>query len=181
MCMKGLTSPVWTIGMFQMVTGDSYQCMKRTKQSTAYDISLRHTSWTVSGCGFVTRYQNTSNLENHYVTVGTNHKQLVDESCCKLGTELVWMSGKLGTKLVWATLRQDKTKVRPSPSQGQVDQFEGWLLQKPIPYRMISNDNFRQEGIFDYWNDQLPGHGMWNESTLMSLETVPWLPWIRRR
>jgi hypothetical protein len=30
-------------------------------------------------------------------------------------------------------------------------------LQMPaIPY--ISNDNFSQEGIFDYWNGHLPGH-----------------------
>ena len=28
LCMKGLNSPVWTLGMFQMVSGDS---MKRTK------------------------------------------------------------------------------------------------------------------------------------------------------
>jgi len=33
----------------------------------------------------------------------------------------------------------DKTTVRDSPSQAQVDQLEGWLLEKPIPY--ISNDN----------------------------------------
>jgi len=42
----------------------------------------------------------------------------------------------------------DKTAVRTSPSQTQVDQLEGWLLEKPIPY--ISNDNFSQEVIFDY-------------------------------
>ena len=41
----------------------------------------------------------------------------------------------------------DKTAVRASPSQAQVDQLEGWLLEKPIPY--ISNDNFSQEDIFD--------------------------------
>ena len=41
----------------------------------------------------------------------------------------------------------DKTSVRAdgeastaSQSQAQVDQLEGWLLEKPIPY--ISNDNF---------------------------------------
>jgi hypothetical protein len=45
-------------------------------------------------------------------------------------------------------------------------------LEKPIPY--ISNDNFSQEGIFDYWNDHLSGHahvkgtypdvvGMWRQ------------------
>ncbi len=28
----------------------------------------------------------------------------------------------------------DKTTVRVSPSQTQVDQLEGWLLEKPIPY-----------------------------------------------
>jgi hypothetical protein len=51
----------------------------------------------------------------------------------------------------------DKTTVRASPSQAQVDdQLEGWLLEKPIPY--ISNDNFNQEDIFDYWNGKLSGH-----------------------
>ena len=49
--------------MFQMVGGDSYQCMKRTEQSTVCHISVRLETYTVSGCGFVTRYQNTSNLE----------------------------------------------------------------------------------------------------------------------
>ena len=39
LCMKGLTSPVWTMGMFQMVTGDSCQCMKHTKQCTVCDVS----------------------------------------------------------------------------------------------------------------------------------------------
>ncbi len=54
------------------------------------------------------------------------------------------------------TNESDKTTVRASPSQTQVDQFEGWFLEKPIPY--ISNDNFSQEVIFDYWNDHLSGH-----------------------
>ncbi len=66
--MKGLTSPVWTMGMFQMVTWDSFQCMKRTKQNTACDISVRYAECAVPGCEFVARYQNKSNLENHYVT-----------------------------------------------------------------------------------------------------------------
>jgi hypothetical protein len=29
------------------------------------------------------------------------------------------------------------------------------ILEKAIPY--ISNDNFSQEGIFDYWSGKLPG------------------------
>ena len=78
LCMKGLTSPVWTLGMFQMVSGDSCQCMKRTKQSTACHITVRHAACTVQGCGFVVKYQNTSNLENHYATAGTDHKELAD-------------------------------------------------------------------------------------------------------
>ncbi len=44
---------------------------------------------------------------------------------------------------------------------------KGWLLEKPIP--CISNDNFIQEAIFNYWNDQLSGHGHVSERTLMSL------------
>ncbi len=59
-------------------------------------------------------------------------------------------------KQMCLTNESDKTSVRVSPSQAQVDQFEGWLLEKPIPY--ISNANFSQEGIFDYWNGKLPGH-----------------------
>jgi hypothetical protein len=54
------------------------------------------------------------------------------------------------------TNESDRTTVRTSPSQTQVDQVEGWLLEKPIPY--ISNDNFNQEGIFDDWNGKLSGH-----------------------
>jgi hypothetical protein len=41
LCMKDLTSPVWTMVMFQMMTGDVCQCMKRNKQSTACYISVR--------------------------------------------------------------------------------------------------------------------------------------------
>ena len=36
----------------------------------------------------------------------------------------------------------DKTTVGVSPSEAQVDQIEGCLLEKPIVY--ISNDNFSQ-------------------------------------
>ncbi len=63
-----------------------------------------------------------------------------------------------------------KTAVRASPSQAQVDHLEEGLLEKPIPY--ISNDNFSQEGIFDYWNDHLSGHTHVkrnSERTLISL------------
>jgi hypothetical protein len=57
LCMKGLTSPVWAVDMFRMVSDAA--CI-------------------VSGCGFVAKYQNTSNLENHYVTGGTDYKELAD-------------------------------------------------------------------------------------------------------
>ena len=50
----------------------------------------------------------------------------------------------------------DKTLVRPSTSQAQVDQLEGCLLKKPIP--CISNYDFSQKGIFYYWNDQMSGN-----------------------
>jgi hypothetical protein len=50
-------------------------------------------------------------------------------------------------KQMCLTNESDKTSVRTSPFQTQVDQFEGWLLEKPIPY--ISNDNFSQEVILD--------------------------------
>ena len=40
------------------------------------EISVRHTACT--GCGFVTRYENMSNLEQHYITSGTDDKELAD-------------------------------------------------------------------------------------------------------
>jgi hypothetical protein len=40
-------------------------------------------------------------------------------------------------------------------AHAQVDQLKGWFLEKPIPY--ISNDNFRQDVAFDYWNDHQSG------------------------
>ncbi len=74
--MVGLTSPVWTLGMFQMVTGDSCQCIRHTKQTDPCHVGVRHTVCTVSKCGFVIRYQNTSNLEQHYIRGGLDHKKL---------------------------------------------------------------------------------------------------------
>ena len=56
----------------------------------------------------------------------------------------------------------DKTEVRTSPSQTQVDQLEEWLLEKPTPY--ISLDNFSQEDIFDYWSGRLSGHTHVNQT-----------------
>ena len=45
--------------------------------------------------------------------------------------------------------------VTSSLSSGLFERI-GLCPEKPIPY--ISNDNFIQEGIFDYWNGKLPGH-----------------------
>ncbi len=45
--MVGLTSPVWTLGMFQMVTGESYHCIQHTKQTDPYHVGVRHVEYTV--------------------------------------------------------------------------------------------------------------------------------------
>jgi hypothetical protein len=74
--MVGLTSTVWTLGMFQMVTGESCQCIQRTKQTEPCHVGVRHAACTVPKCGFVIRYQNTSNLEQHYIRGGLDHKEL---------------------------------------------------------------------------------------------------------
>ena len=74
--MAGLTSAVWTLGMFQMVTGESCQCIQRTKQTEPCHVGVRHAACTVPKCGFVIRYQNTSNLEQHYIRGGLDHKEL---------------------------------------------------------------------------------------------------------
>jgi hypothetical protein len=59
----------------------------------------------------------------------------------------------------------DKTAVRGSPSQAQVDQLEGWLLEKPIPY--ISNDNFSQASLTIGMDDDLKKNTM--DKTLESV------------
>ena len=74
--MAGLTSAVWTLGMFQMVAGESCQCIRRTKQKNPCDVAVRHAACTVPTCGFVVRYQNTSNLEQHYIRGGHDHAEL---------------------------------------------------------------------------------------------------------
>ena len=43
-----------------------------------------------------------------------------------------------------------------------LDQLEEWMKENPIPY--ISNDNFSQEGIFQYWAGRLPGHAHVNQA-----------------
>ena len=53
--MAGLTSEVWTLGMFQMVTGESCQCIQRTKQTEPCHVGVRHAACTVPKCGFVTK------------------------------------------------------------------------------------------------------------------------------
>ena len=45
--MTGLTSAVWTLGMFQMVTGESCQCIQRTKQTEPCHVRVRHAACTV--------------------------------------------------------------------------------------------------------------------------------------
>jgi hypothetical protein len=74
--MTDLTSAVWTLGMFQMVTGESCQCIRHTKQKEPCHVGVRHATCTVPKCGFVIRYQNTSNLEQHYIRGGLDHKEL---------------------------------------------------------------------------------------------------------
>jgi hypothetical protein len=54
---------VWTLGMFQMVTGESYQCIRHTKQTDVCHVGVRHSVCTVPKYGFViwNQTQNTSN------------------------------------------------------------------------------------------------------------------------
>jgi len=64
---KGLTSPVWTMGKFQMVTGDACQCMKRTKQSTTCHITVRH----AAQCQDVNLWANIRTLTIWRITIHT--------------------------------------------------------------------------------------------------------------
>jgi hypothetical protein len=115
--------------------------LQRTKQRMTCDITVPHTRFTVSGCGFVTKYQNTSNLENHYVEVGTDHKELVDRltsmstSRDKRGWDMNQMRG-LNCLVHLSLLFSRQTRSLDVTS-------------------ILSSD---LEDIFDYWNDHLSGH-----------------------
>jgi hypothetical protein len=62
----------------QMVAGESCQCIRHTRQKNPCEVGVRHAVCTVTECAFVVRYQNTSNLEQHYIRGGTDHKELAD-------------------------------------------------------------------------------------------------------
>jgi hypothetical protein len=72
----GLTSPVWTLGMFQIVTGKSCSASdapnRRIRATLVFDMLCEQ----CNKCGFVIRYQNTANLEQHYIRGGLDHKEL---------------------------------------------------------------------------------------------------------
>jgi RNase P subunit RPR2 len=76
MSMVGLTSPVWTLGMFQMVTGESCQYIhapnRRIRVTLVFDMMCTQ----CNKCGFVIRYQNTSNLDQHFIRGGLDHNEL---------------------------------------------------------------------------------------------------------
>ena len=53
-----------------------------TKQTNPCEVGVRHAACTVPKCGFVVRYQNTSNLEQYYIRGGHDHA----ERNCRLVT-----------------------------------------------------------------------------------------------
>ena len=61
----------------------------------------------------------------------------------------------------------DKTAVRTSPSQTQVDQLEGWLLEKPIPLSRMTTSVRKAFLIIGIQNCQVTI--MWSQRTQMSL------------
>ncbi len=82
-----------------------------------------------------------------------------DSGRVRLRGGISWWGWLWETDATCQWVGQDRSQE--SPSQSQVDHLEGWLLEKPIPY--ISNDNFSQLDIFDYWNDRMSGssHVKW--------------------
>ncbi len=112
-CMKGLTSPVWTMG----------------------------TVCTVSGCGFVTKYQNTSNLENHYATAGTDHKELADRLT---SMQHIDRQERLGSAPD-GRIALSHTFVAPAftaDKKSRCDiKFVKWLIRKNRPLSMSKKDD----------------------------------------
>ena len=110
--------------MFQMVAGESCQCIRRTKQKNPCEVGVRHAACTVPECVFVVRYQNTSNLEQHYIRGGTDHKELVDRLAAMQQLE-----------------RQDKL------GSGEDMKFVKWLVRKSRALTMGRQDDELNEFI----------------------------------
>jgi hypothetical protein len=95
----------------------------------------------VTGCGFVSKYQNTSNLENHYVTAGTDHKELADRLTSiqhidrqeRLGSEA---DGRitLSHTFVAPTFTSDKKSLCDI-------KFVKWIVRKNMPLSMSKKDD----------------------------------------
>ncbi len=104
--------------MFQMVTGESCQCIQRTKQTEPCHVGVRHAACTVPKCGFVIRYQNTSNLDQHYIRGGLDHKELAGQLAA---TQQLDMGVQLGAAADICTLLDPRFK-----------NYKWWLTRKYV-------------------------------------------------
>jgi hypothetical protein len=84
----------------------------------------------VSGCGFVAKYQNTSNLENHYVTARTDHKELADRLT---SMQHIDRQERLGSaadgRIAWSHTFVDPAFTTDKKSRCDI-KFVKWLVPK---------------------------------------------------
>ena len=100
----------------------------------------------MTGCVFVDRCQNTSNLENHYVTAGTDHKELTDRLTVihidrqeRLGSAA---DGRITLSHTFVT--HDFTTEKKCICDIK---FVRWLLRKNRTLSMFKNDDELNEFI----------------------------------
>jgi hypothetical protein len=104
------------------------------------DSCVRHVACTVSGCGFVTRYQNTSNLENHYITAGTDHKDLEDRLTTMQHTDRQDMLGSATDGSI-ALSRTFVASASTDEKKSRCDiTFVKWLVRKNRALSMSKKD-----------------------------------------
>ena len=63
--MVGLTSGVWTLDMFQMVVGESCQCIRHTKQTITCEVGVRHVAVRPGGEGITVRRASRAGFVTH--------------------------------------------------------------------------------------------------------------------
>ncbi len=97
---------MWTLGIFQMVTGESCQCIRHTKQTDPCHVGVRHDVCTVPKCGFVIR--------------GLDHKELVGRLTAMQQVERGLQLGaaaddRMTLSHVWNTPDYDSTLLMQVP------------------------------------------------------------------
>ena len=157
--------------MFQMVTGESCQCIQRTKQTEPCHVGVRHAACTVPKCGFVIRYQNTSNLEQHYIRGGLDHKELAGRLAA---TQQLDRGVQLGAAAdgSMALGRTCNAPAFTAEKKARCDmKFVKWLVRKNRALTMAREDDELNEFIDEVNDGDVKQMQAWGDTRIKKIRS----------